>query len=395
MSSIAKNHIGTYTYPLMQRVHHGRPAEEALAEEAQATGAERVFIIAGKTLSETTDVVRAMEAALKDKHAGTFCGIPPHTPRAETLAAAAEARAAKADLLVSVGGGSVTDATKMVQLALKHDITRPEELDAYHMIVKADGSIVFPPFAGPDIRQLAVPTTLSGGENYPLAGCTNVEKKLKQGYMHPGLIPYAVILDPAITVHTPQWLWLSTGIRAVDHAVEALCSPQSNPHCDGAALQALRLLGEGLPRCKADSQDLEARLWCQIGVWNAMMPIQAGIPMGASHAIGHILGGTCDVPHGHTSCVMMPAVLRYNADYTQAQQAAISAALGAAERPAAEVLDRFIADLDQPRSLAAVGVKREQYEQIAEFAMHDFWLRTNARPIAGPEQVLDILELAS
>ena len=115
------------------------------------------------------------------------------------------------------------------------------------------------------------------------------------------MAPVMVVLDPAITRHTPEWLWLSTGVRSVDHAVETLSSYQSNDFADGLAESALRLLVEGLPRVKADPGDLEGRLKCQIGAWQSMISIIGGVPMGASHAIGHILGGTCDVPHGYTS----------------------------------------------------------------------------------------------
>jgi alcohol dehydrogenase class IV len=146
------------------------------------------------------------------------------------------------------------------------------------------------------VRVICIPTTLSGGEFNALSGVTDEKTLHKQGYQHRLMAPVAVILDPAITVHTPHWLWLSTGVRSVDHAVETLASTRSNPFCDGVADSALRLLAEGLPRAKADPGDLDGRLKCQIGAWQSMIPIVGGVPMGASHAIGHVLGGACDVP---------------------------------------------------------------------------------------------------
>jgi alcohol dehydrogenase class IV len=119
------------------------------------------------------------------------------------------------------------------------------------------------------------------------------------------------MLDPAITVHTPEWLWLSTGIRAVDHCVEGICSAEANPYADAQALHGLSLLTRGLPRVKADPADIEARLDCQIGSWLSMGPLASGVPMGASHGIGYVLGAAFDIPHGHTSCIM-PAVMRWN-----------------------------------------------------------------------------------
>jgi maleylacetate reductase len=242
------------------------------------------------------------------------------------------------------------------------------------------------------VRQICVPTTLSGGEFNARAGVTEPRLRLKQAYIHPGLIPLAVIFDPAVTVDTPEWLWLSTGIRAVDHAVETFCSIDGNAYTDSTALQALRLLGRGLPRVKGDPGDLEARLDCQIGAWISMAGIVSGTRMGASHAIGHVLGGSAGVPHGYTSCVMLPAVLAFNAQVNADRQAEISAALGASGQPAAEVLDRFIAGLGLPRRLRDVGVARDDLQRIATNCMLDDWTFSNPRPIHGAQEIVPILE---
>jgi len=114
--------------------------------------------------------------------------------------------------------------------------------------------------------------------------------------------------------------------------------------------------------------------------------------MGASHALGHVLGGSAGVPHGYTSCVMMPAVLAFNAQVNADRQAEISAALGAAGQPASEVLDRFIGGLGLPRRLRDVGVKREDLQRIATNCMLDDWTFSNPRPIQGAQEIVPILE---
>ena len=114
--------------------------------------------------------------------------------------------------------------------------------------------------------------------------------------------------------------------------------------------------------------------------------------MGASHAIGHVLGGSAGVPHGYTSCVMLPAVLAFNAAVNADRQAEISAALGAAGQPAAEVLDGFIAGLGLPRRLRDVGVKRDDLQRIATNCMLDDWTFSNPRPIRGAQEIVPILE---
>src|SRR5262249_50062331 len=163
--------------------------------------------------------------------------------------------------------------------------------------------------------------------------------------IHPGIIPLLVIFDPAITVHTPEWLWLSTGVRAVDHAVETFCSIDGNAYTGSTAIQALRLLGRRLAAAKRKPGDPPAPPPGQDGAWISMTGIVSGTRMGASHAIGHVLGGSAGVPHGYTSCVMLPAVLAFNSAVNADRQAEISAALGATDQPASEVLDRFITGL--------------------------------------------------
>ena len=212
--------------------------------------------------------------------------------------------------------------------------------------------------------------------------------------MHPGIIPISVILDPAVTVYTPEWLWLSTGIRAVDHAVETYCSLDANDYTDGAALQALRLLSEGLPRVKADPSDLEARLQCLMGAWISMTGIVTGTRLGASHAIGHILGGTANVPHGYTSCVMLPFVLNYNAAINANRQAAIARAVGHPDQSAGDALDKLISGLGMPRSLREVDIAEDQLPLLAKNCMLDDWTFSNPREIRSPDQIMELLRAA-
>ena len=391
---MAEPKSGQMIFTAVEKVIFGEPAGQAIAAEASRLGAGRVFLLVGATLNEGTDEIRRIEYALGGRHAATWSGIAPHAPRSGVLAAAKAAREARADLIVTVGGGSVTDAGKIVPILLAHDAQTVEDFRPLHIHVSPDGQVVTPPHKTPDVRVICVPTTLSGGEFNPLSGSTNEANMQKQGYESRAMAPVSIILDPALTRHTPEWLWLSTGVRAVDHAVETLASHLSNPFCDGLAANALSLLADGLPRTKADHGDLEGRLNCQIGAWQSMISIVGGVPMGASHAIGHVLGGTCNVPHGYTSCVMSPHVLAWNAEHDASRQAKISAALGAPGEAASLVLDRFIRSLGMPRTLTEVGVKRDQLRRVADYTLLDIWGRTNPRPITTAADVMAILEAA-
>jgi maleylacetate reductase len=378
----------------MESVIYGRPFAEALRERVEEAGANSVFLLASGTLERETDMVDQLRTALGNRLAGVCARIGAHTPRVDVVAAANAARAAGADLLVTLGGGSVTDAAKMVAFCLGNDVTDPAQLDAYRAQVSADGNIVRPQTRPPAVRTVAVPTTLSAGEYTASAGCTDTVRHVKESFGHPMMMPKNVVLDPGATIRTPEWLFLSTGIRAVDHAVEDICSPECQPISEGASFHALKLLGRGLSRVKEDPLDLDARLDAQLGSWMSMIGSQTGVPKGASHGIGHVLGGTAHVPHGYTSCVMLPHVLRFNAAVNAERQMLVSEALGRPGQPAADVVAGLIAGLGLPGRLRDVGVKEEQLERIAQLSMHDRWIHTNPRRIDGPPVIRELLDAA-
>jgi maleylacetate reductase len=385
---------GVYRFPAMESVIFGKPFAEALAPEVDRLEARAVFILASGTLARETDTVERLRGMLGNRLAGVCAKIGAHTPRTDVVAAANAAREAGADLIVTLGGGSVTDAAKMVALCLGNGITEAAQLDNYRAQIAADGTARRPEVKPPAVRSITIPTTLSAGEYTASAGCTDTARHVKESYGHPLMMPRTVILDPEISVHTPEWLFLSTGIRAVDHAVEDICSINGQPIAEGASYHALRLLGTGLPAVKADGANLEARLDCQIGAWMSMVGSQSGVSKGASHGIGHVLGGTAGVPHGYTSCVMLPHVLRFNHPVNAEKQARVSEALGRPEVPAADAVAELIAGLGLPTRLRDVGVATEQLDVIAAGSMHDRWVHTNPRKIDGPAVIRTLLDTA-
>ena len=377
---------GRVVFTDMEQVHYGRPAAQSVAELVAACGAARVFLMVSGTLNRETDEVEKVRLALGNKCVGTFDRMPAHSPRSAIIAATTQAREARADLIVTLGGGSITDGAKAVQLCLSNDVRTVEDMD------RIRGGVDLKP---PTVRQISIPTTLSAGEFSGLAGVTNEATKVKEMYRHPLTIPQAVILDPEVTRHTPMWLFLSTGIRAVDHCVEGVCSKESTEFTNASGLHGLSLLARGLAKVKADPSDMKARLDCQIGSWLSMGGLAAGVPMGASHCIGYVLGAVFDVPHGHTSCIMLPSVMRWNKSANADSQALIANAMGHPGKDAGDVLDQFIRGLGMPRSLSDVKIGREHFDRIAQQAMGTPWVPRNPRKIEGPAQIKEILELAA
>jgi maleylacetate reductase len=379
---------GTHRNPVQEQVIYGLPALEAVRDLARRLGASRLLIVTTASLASTGGLARGLADGLGSACVGVFSGVSAHSPRESVIAGAAEARRQDADLLVALGGGSVIDAAKVMQLALWAGVDRPDGLDAVRAGAPSVATLA------PGVRMIAVPTTLSAAEFTAFAGVTDAARKAKEGYAHPSLAPRAVVLDPRMTVQTPSSLWASTGVKAIDHAIEQLCAPVRAPFADALTEAGLARLATGLPASKKLQDELEARLECQIGMWLAMAGASAGHGLGVSHAIGHTLGGTYGVPHGITSCVILPAVLRWNLPASADRQAVVAECLGAPGRAAADALVGLIASLDLPTSLSEVGVSREDFSAIAEHTLHDRGVRSNPRPVTGASDIVEILELA-
>ncbi len=386
-------HSGMHEFLAQDRVIWGKPAAQAVIEEAERRGARRVFIVTSKTLNRKTDAVANIRAALGPRHAGTFDECVEHTPRASVMAAAEAARAATPDLVLTFGGGTAIDTVKVMLIALAHDLTRADQLGDYHLRVNPDGSRHLPAIKPPPFRQIVLSTTLSAAEFSDFGGATDPVRKVKDGYAGKQIGAAAVILDPAVTLYTPEWLWLSTAVRAVDHAVEGICSVQPSPLIEAASLHALHLFGRSLTRTRTDPTDLAARLDCLHAAWLSGFGIMR-VPYGASHGIGHSLGAVTGMSHGYTSCIMLPHVMRWNFEVTRDAQQRIAVAMGRRDGDAAQAVADLIAGLGLPTRLRDLKVEQSQFAQIARGAAENLWVRTNPRPLNGAEDLERLLHAA-
>jgi len=385
---------GTHHWPAQERVIYGRDTVEALAEEIARARAERVFVTTTRSITNGAFVGRVV-ASLGARFAGKFDAVAAHSPREAVVAGAAALRASQADLIVAVGGGSVIDATKVMLLALWRGARDATSLSALAGVRGGPGPEPSAWSMDPQaLRMIAIPTTLSAAEFFPSAGVTDVQRHVKQMYTHPLAVPKAVILDPGATLETPIELLLSTGMRAVDHAVEGWCSVKATPLADAANRESMRLLADALPAMKRDAEDMEARGSAQHGMWLSRIATMAGIPYGASHGIGYLLGGGRGVPHGITSCVTLPAVMQWNETVNAPRQADVSSAFGGTGEPAGEVLRRYIERLGLPTRLREVGIAREELAAIAASWDGTGPIATNPRKVRGTEDLLEILEQA-
>jgi len=322
---------GTHTFLYTSRVHFGAGSLRKLEEEARSS--DRAFVIAGRTLYENTGLIHRIEELLGDRHAGTFTGMSQHTPGSAVEVAADKAEMAGADMLVSVGGGSVIDGTKAVARQL-----------------------VYP-------AQVAVPTTLSGAEWAHRVGVTDEAAGKKSGFADAKAVPSVVILDPEATVFTPEELWLSTGIRALDHAVEGFLYGGEHPITDVTGLEGAKRLMDLLPRSKREPEDIEVRSELQIAAWLAYFgPLNT--PMGLSHELGRRIGASYGVPHGVTSCITLaPSLEAAKGRILEARWKKLADALGGEPAERVAVL---IEGLGLPNRLRDTGVPEENLDSIAE-----------------------------
>ena len=196
--------INTFQSTALDRVVYGRGAIARVGDELARLGKHPALLLTGKSLSQGTSVVGDLRAALGTRLAGVYDGVQPHVPSRTCDEAAALAVEVGADALISLGGGSPIDSAKLVALTLLGD--RPQQ----------------------EMPQIAIPTTLSAGEFTPIAGSTDETRRIKMIHADPRIVPRVVILDPEVSAHTPRVLWASSGIKALDHAIEVILarSPQ-------------------------------------------------------------------------------------------------------------------------------------------------------------------------
>lgn len=303
-----------FHYANPESIHWGAGSLERLDGELRA--ASRVLLVTTRSAAANPALAGAVEAIVGARLAGRAV-IGQHAPVAQVAAAAEEARRVSADALVSLGGGSPIDAAKAVAFALATgiDVRAP---DAQARGRKSTFE------RAP--RHVAIPTTLSVAELSGSAGFSAEGTGEKVGVAAPALRPAAVIYDAKLALHTPLELWLTTGIRAVDHACETLLAEGEHPLPDAAAEEGLRRLRRGLLAARRDPLDLSARTEGQLGAWfSYLLPGPAA--SGLSHVLGKRIGSPHGIPHGVTSCMLLPHVLRLRAPRAPAAAARIATAL--------------------------------------------------------------------
>ncbi|KAJ7625585.1 putative Fe-containing alcohol dehydrogenase [Roridomyces roridus] len=392
------------------QISYGLPFSVACAKHVEGTfDAKRVYILASSSLANTTNALNDLRTALGDKVAGVKTGLRAHTYFSDILLVAAECRELGVDLIVTLGGGTLTDAAKIISLVLANNVSQPDDL----LKLPTSTTVNAAPGNPPTVPVICITTTLSAGEFALGGGATDDRDKKKHMFMFSKAPIQLVIFDPALlTAHTPLDLLLQSGVRSVDHCVESFCSLYVNEVTEMHAIQGLKRLVPALLRSKADETDVAARLDAQLASVDAIAAtLRVYTPAGGSHGIGHMLG-PFGVGHGHTSCILLPAVCKYNARHganverqktladllwgiAEMRELAESVGLVAGVADLGDLLGVLVGGLGMPRTLAEVGVRRESFDQLAENSLLDVWCVTNPVPLTEKAQVMEILEMVA
>jgi alcohol dehydrogenase len=304
------------------------------------------------------------------------------------------ARESGAQAIVALGGGSPVDAAKLAALGVVEGVETTADLASFALQFEYPSTVRARPLARDPLPVYAIPTTLSAAEWDGFAGSVDHARDTKDLTAYVEMTPEVVFLDPELAASTPRDLWAQTGVRALDHAVETAYANNAHPFTTWLAAGALDLLAANLPRSVADPDDHEAALNCQIAGWMSISGVH-NVSLGLSHAIGHQLGAL-GIPHGVTSCIMLPHVMRFLEPVTSEQQAAMATVLAGAQGSvevgsAADHVEVLLDELGVPRRVSDFGIPREKMEVVATATLGDMVVREAPRTV-DEKVVYELLE---
>ncbi|NSL21567.1 maleylacetate reductase [Agrobacterium tumefaciens] len=316
------------------RIVFGTGSSVGVAEEIRRLGLSRALVLS--TPHQKGDA-EALAARLGPLAAGVFSDAAMHTPVKVTKRAVEAYRAAGADCVVSLGGGSTTGLGKAIALRT-------------------------------DAPQIVIPTTYAGSEVTPILGQT--ENGVKTTLRGPEILPEVVIYDAELTLGLPVGISMTSGLNAMAHAAEALYARDRNPIASMMAVEGLRAMIEALPGVRMEPQDTKARETALYGAWLCGTVLGA-VGMSLHHKLCHTLGGSLDLPHAETHAVLLPHTIAYVEQAVPDQLAPLAALVGG--RAGTGLYD-FAARLGAPASLAALGVGGEDLDAMAELATaNPYW----------------------
>jgi len=353
-----------WNYPTSIRAGAGRIAE--LPELCRSMGMQNPLLITDPGLAALPMIDQTLDR-LDEAGLGRslFSDIKANPTGENVDAGVAACRAGRHDGIIAFGGGSALDAAKAVALMVGQD--RPlwdfEDVGDNWTRVRPEGMLPV----------IAVPTTAGTGSEVGRASViTDSTEHRKKIIFHPSMLPAEVLLDPELTVGLPAPITAATGMDALSHNLEALCSPFWHPMAEGIAVEGIRLVRDYLPRAFADGGDLEARMQMLVASSMGATAFQKGL--GGMHALAHPLGALYDAHHGLLNAILMPYVLKANREAIEERLARAADYLGL-ENGGFDGFLQWVLELrsglEIPHSLADIDIDDREAERIGEMAVAD------------------------
>jgi alcohol dehydrogenase class IV len=287
------------------------------------------------------------------------------------------------DGVIAFGGGSGLDVAKAVALMVGQDRPIFDFEDVGDNWTRVDTSGVAP--------VIAVPTTAGTGSEVGRASIiTDEANHVKKIIFHPSMLPELAILDPELTVCLPAHITAATGMDALSHNLEALCSPFYHPMAEGIAIEGIRIVKDYLPRAVADGSDLEARIQMLVASSMGATAFQKGL--GGMHALAHPLGALYDAHHGLLNAILMPYVLKLNRKAIETRVTRLACYL-ALKNPSFDSFLQWVLDLREqvgiPNDLSGIGIPEKDLALIGTMASED--PSADGNPITlSPAQYTDL-----
>lgn len=320
-----------------------------LAERIRDRGGNHpIFIVSESVMTKCEESVRAAASAAG---AGIITGVAQHLPYQRVLELADEIRRSESDTIVAIGGGSVLDAARLSGLAAALAVSSTDELHELRHRITDEGPTFAPPC---EMVFMAVPTTLSAAELSPGVAATEPTGGAKHIFISPSFAFSTVLVDVNLSVTTPAQTWVTSGYRAIDHAVESLMSRNHRNDVDDMCLEALAELPEALTLTLSRPTDTSVRLDGHVAAWKSYAGVIHGT-LGLSHAMGHQLGPALGISHGATSALTLPAVVEHYAENLTVRWGMFTEVLArsADAKEVATWLRRFAHDLGLATSIDA------------------------------------------
>ena len=336
-----------------------------MGAEAAALG-DRILYVCTPSLKDSASA-RQVRESLGRHLVAEFSGVAPHVPVEAVEAARTLAGQHRVEAVVAMGGGSAIGIGKGIVTG------------------------------GRSLSLIAIPTTYAGSEMTPVFGSRDAGQGVKHVRRDPAALPRVAIYDAEITIDLPAEITASTAMNALAHCVEACYARDVNPAIPPVALEGIRHIVRALPLCISNGRDLDAREDLLAGAYLAAFSI-ANASMALHHGLCHVLGGRTGVAHGVLNAIMLPHVMRFNADAVPDAMGQIADAMDAGARTrdleaAARFVAAFVESLPVPQRLRDAGVAADSLDLVARDAANNPTVQSNPKAVSAKE-IRQILQAA-